>query len=189
LNDRRARVNQLLGAAAEQFKIDRAAVEKRCRGISLDAPTVKDVAQLEGFFRDEQKKAADAKAKRETDEAAAQARAIGDEDLAKQIETGLIQEGAEIPAPLPPPPPAPPAPALSIAMTAPPVKGASLKQKPKLIIEDPKKIPIEYHNPYENLYDPESWPKIKAVVRAMGAQTKIPGVRVEMESETQIRKR
>lgn len=189
LDVRRARVNQLLAASAEQFKIDRAAVEKKLRGIALDAPSVKDVEQLEGFFRDQQRIAADKKAEAETAEAAAQARAIGDEELAKQIETGQLQAGAEMPAALPPPPP-PPAPVLPIARTsAPTIKGSTLRGKVKLVIEDPTKIPIEYHNPFQDLFDPESWPKIKAVVRTMGLQTKIPGVRVEEESQTQIRKR
>jgi hypothetical protein len=46
-------------------------------------------------------------------------------------------------------------------------------------ITNPKLIPAQWLLPMEqNLYDPESYPRIRAAVRAQGKQISIPGIEV-----------
>ena len=183
---RKARVDQLVGILAEQFKLDRTGIERRARKIDLDHPTAVDVAAIEYLFTTVDAEAKQAKAKAETKQAADRARAYGEEELAKQIESGAIESAPELASP-PPLPPAPAA-ALPIAPAQSQVKGSYGKAEYSFRVVDPKLIPIEFHNPYDDLFDPESWPKIKRVVSAMKGRVNIPGIEAETTSKTIIRK-
>jgi hypothetical protein len=183
---RKARVDQLVGILGEQFKLDRAGIERRAKKINLDHPAAVDVEMIERLFTTVDAEAKQAKAKAETKQAADRARAYGEEELAKEIESGAIQSAPDLASP-PPLPPAPAA-ALPIAPAESKVKGSYGKAEYSFRVVDPNLIPLEYHNPYDDLFDPESWPKIKRVVSAMKGRVSIPGIEAETTSKTIIRK-
>lgn len=116
--------------------------------------------------------AEDRKRKEAEDRAREEAQRAAEEEtlrLAETLEKAGDDEGAAavLDAPMP-------TPVVSVPSTVPKVQGISSRKTWKFKVEDPGKVPRQYLIPDERA--------IGAVVRAMGANAQIPGVRVWEES-------
>jgi hypothetical protein len=150
-------------------------------GKPLDQLTDADVSNLEDLVRQAAAKAEEAKARKEAEEAAEQARALGHPDVAEDI-LQAAANGPSAPAePLPPPPPMPSMAPIVVESTMPKVAGTGKRENWLFRVKNPDLIPREYLMP-DDPFDAKSYPKVARVVRAMKSATNIPGIEVYPEA-------
>jgi len=150
-------------------------------GKSLEQLTDADVSNLEGLVRQAAGKAEEAKARKEAEEAAEQARALGHPDVAEEILQGAAN-GSSVPVePLPPPPPMPSMAPVVAESTVPKVAGTGKRENWLFRVKNPDLIPRAYLMP-DDPFDAKLYPKIARVVRAMKSAINIPGIEVYAEA-------
>jgi hypothetical protein len=150
-------------------------------GKALGEITDTDVINLEGLVRQAAIKAEEAQAKREAEDAAEQARALGHPDVAEEILQGAANGAGIAVEPLPPPPPMPSMAPTIAESTVPKVAGTGKRENWLFRVKNPDLIPREYLMP-DDPFNAASYPKLARVVRAMKSATNIPGIEAYAES-------
>jgi hypothetical protein len=149
-------------------------------GKSIDQLTDEDVASLEELARQAAAKTEEAKARKEAEEAAEQARALGHPDVAEDILEGAAN-GPSVAVEPPPPPPIPSMTLVIAESTVPKVAGTGKRENWLFRVKNPDLIPREYLMP-DDPFDAKLYPKIARVVRAMKSATNIAGIEVYAET-------
>jgi len=149
-------------------------------GKPLDQLTDADVSDLENLVRQAASKAEEAKARKEAEAAAEQARALGHPDVAEDILEGATN-GPSVAVEPPPPPPMPSMAPVVVESTVPKVAGTGKRENWLFRVTNPELIPREYLMP-DDPFDAKLYPKIARVVRAMKSAANIPGIEVYAEA-------
>jgi hypothetical protein len=142
----------------------------------LEEVTAQDVRALEMRLREKLLEEETKNQERELAEAIETAKSLDMPDVVKELEE---QKSAPVVIEAPPPPPARAiAPAVAQAQT-PKVTGQGRRTLYTIRIDNPYDIPAAWLLPQDdNLYDPDSYPRLRAAARAQNMQLKVAGVTV-----------